>query len=116
MLHSCIILYSISSTLIQADVYINSTNPQLDLSHGELSQALVKACGDQLKEEAKQSRPLHPTQVAVTSAGNLKANAIYHVSLPDHSVAGSETVRFYCVPYLHNAYDLPSPFTISEVS
>ena len=48
---------------------------------------------DKLQEEAKHYRPLAHGQVAVTSAKNLKAKSIYHISLPDYKLPGSERVR-----------------------
>ena len=74
-------------------MYVNSTNPELDMSKGELSQAFLRACGDKLQEEAKRYRPLEHHQVAVTSAKNLKAKSLYHVCLPDYRLPGSERVR-----------------------
>ena len=75
-------------------MYVNSTNPELDMSKGELSQVFLKACGDKLQEEAKHYRPLQFGQVAVTSAKNLKAKSIYHVSLPDYKSPQSERVSY----------------------
>ena len=74
-------------------MYVNSTNPELDMSKGELSKAFLRACGDKLQEEAKLYRPLEHRQVAVTSAKNLKAKSLYHVSLPDYRLPDSERVR-----------------------
>ena len=85
-------------------MYVNSTNPELDMSKGELSQVFLKACGDKLQEEAKHYSPLAFGQVAVTSAKNLKAKSIYHVSLPDYKLPQSEMVSYaghivyMCVP------------------
>ena len=76
----------------QGDVYINSTNPSLDLSQGIISKMLLKACGPQLQEECKEYAPLAPGAVAVTSAANLKCKYIFHVSLPGYSSSGSENV------------------------
>ena len=80
----------------QVEVYINSTNPSLDLSSGEISRKLKKICGQKLVDEAQKyintSGPLQPGQVAVTSADNTKAKAIYHVALPKYIETASMRV------------------------
>ena len=73
-------------------MYINSTNANLDLSQGELSQVFLKACGKELQKEAKDYAPLKPGFVAVTSAKNIKAKSIYHVALPSYSETGAQSV------------------------
>ena len=75
-------------------MYVNSTNPELDMSKGELSKAFLKACGSKLQEEAKHYSPLAFGEVAVTSAKNLKAKSIYHISLPDYKLPQSEWVSY----------------------
>ena len=73
-------------------MYINSTNADLDLSKGELSQVLLKACGKELQKEVKDYAPLKPGLVAVTSARNINAKSIYHVALPSYSETGAQSV------------------------
>lgn len=73
-------------------MYINSTNVDLDLSKGQLSQALLKACGKELQKEAKDYAPLKPGYIAVTSARNINAKSIYHVALPLYSETGAQNV------------------------
>ena len=73
-------------------MYINSTNPDLDLSKGELSQALLKACGKELQKEAKDYAPLKAGFIAVTSAKNVNAKSIYHIALPSYSETGAQSV------------------------
>ena len=76
---------SVLCLYIQADVYINSTGPEMDFSAGTLSIMFKKTCGkklmDEVQEYIKAERTLQPGKVAVTSANNTKAKAIYHVSL-----------------------------------
>ena len=69
------------------------------MSKGELSQVFLKACGAKLQEEAKHYSPLAFGQVAVTSAKNLKAKSIYHVSLPDYKFPQSERVSYMLYIY-----------------
>lgn len=65
-------------------MYVNSTNTNLELKTGAVSNLLLKACGDELQKKCSEYAPLKPEVVAVTEAKNLKANSIYHVALPDH--------------------------------
>ena len=70
---------------MQADVYINSTGPEMDFSTGALSNMFKRKCGkklmDEVQEYIKAEGTLQPGKVAVTSANNTKAKAIYHISL-----------------------------------
>ena len=70
--------------ILQADVYINSTNSKLDLKTGTLSNCLLNACGDELQEKCSEYAPLRTGDVAVTEAKNLKCEYIYHIALPDY--------------------------------
>ena len=80
----------------QADVFVNSTNSDLDLSRGYLSKQLLKKCGQDLQKECNEYAPLMVGQVAITSAKNLHCQHIFHVALPDYKTKGSLRVR-YCV-------------------
>ena len=73
-------------------MYINSTNTTLNLKQGQLSQILLKTCGDELQTECSEYAPLKPGQVAVTGAKNLKCNQLFHIALPDYKTANSERV------------------------
>jgi O-acetyl-ADP-ribose deacetylase (regulator of RNase III) len=70
--------------MFQADVYINSTNTNLDLKTGTLSKVLLEKCGEELQKECSEYAPLKSENVAVTEAKNLKAKSIYHIALPDY--------------------------------
>ena len=72
------------SIFLKVEVYVNSTNSNLDLKTGTLSQKLLKACGDELQKQCSEYSPLKPEAVAVTEAKNLHAQSIYHVALPDY--------------------------------
>ena len=79
---------------LQADVYINSTNTNMDLKQGQLSKLLLNACGDELQRECSEYAPLKPGQVAVTGARNLKCQHIFHIALADYKMASSERVSY----------------------
>lgn len=70
--------------ILQADVYINSTNTNLDLKTGTLSKVILEKCGEKLQKKCSEYAPLKPEQVAVTEAEKLKAKSIYHIALPDY--------------------------------
>ena len=74
-------------------MYICSTNANLELKNAAVSKALLNACGEDLQKECSQHAPLNMSEVAVTSAKNLKCTSIFHVVLPDHSDQRSERVR-----------------------
>ena len=70
----------------KAEVYVNSTNAQLDLKTGTLSKKLLEVCGEELQKKCSEYAPLKAEEVAVTEAKNLKAKSIYHVALPDYKL------------------------------
>ncbi|XP_033744166.1 uncharacterized protein LOC117330056 [Pecten maximus] len=65
------------------DVIVNSTSTDLDLTKGTASKVLLKEAGDSLQTECRQSYPEGITvgDLAVTGAGNLSCDYIYHGSL-----------------------------------
>ena len=73
-------------------VYVNSTNADLDLSRGMLSIQLLKLMGQKLQDQCKEYAPLGFGKVAVTSAENMLCDVILHVSLPAYNVKGSRKV------------------------
>ena len=69
----------------QVDVIVNSTNKDLDLSVGVVATQLLNAAGQDLQEECRTKYPdgIKPGQVAVTSAGDMDCEALFHgVLLP----------------------------------
>jgi len=65
---------------MQADVYVNTTNEDLDLSRGGLSPVLLKAAGQTLQDECNKKSPIQSGDIAVTSGGgNLKCTYVFHV-------------------------------------
>lgn len=80
------------------DAYVNSTNADLNLSRGKLSQQLLKRVGPKLQEECNEYAPLSTGEVAVTSAQSLFSNVLLHVSLPAYKEKGAERVCYvFCV-------------------
>ena len=57
-----------------------------------MSKKLRKICGQKLVDEAQKYMnslvEIKPSQVAVTTADNTNAKAIYHVALPQYSDVG----------------------------
>ncbi len=89
-------------------MYINSTNTTLNLKQGQLSQLLLKTCGDELQTECSEYAPLKPGQVAVTGAKNLKCSQLFHIALPDYKTANSERVS--CSPLHTSIYAIGRGF------
>ncbi|KAL5466936.1 hypothetical protein EMCRGX_G031100 [Ephydatia muelleri] len=56
----------------EANVYVNSTNTNLNLSGGVISKHLADAAGHSLQDECTRKAPINPGQVAVTGSGNIK--------------------------------------------
>ena len=81
---------------MQPDVYVNTTNGNLDLSQGAVSLSLLKAGGKSLQTECNKAAPINVGDVAVTGSGNLPCRHVFHMVLPSyrkHSTEG-EKVRF----------------------
>lgn len=76
---------------------VNSTNSGLNLSIGRLSAQIVETAGHVVQEECekKYSKGIGYGQVAVTTAGKMKAKALYHGILGqwDQGHGYAETVR-----------------------
>lgn len=71
---------------------VNSTNTNLNLKQGILSQKLLEICGDSLQKACSDFAPLNSRDVAVTDANNLPCKLIFHVALPDYQTKNSERV------------------------
>ena len=77
---------------VQADVLVNTTNNQLNLSSGAVSQALLKAGGPSLQDECNKKAPVKTGGMAVTSAGSIPCKYIFHIVIPSYDGAASEKV------------------------
>lgn len=65
------------------DVIVNSTSTDLDLKKGTASKVLLQEAGDSLQTECRQSYPngINVGDLAITGAGNLPCQLVYHGSL-----------------------------------
>lgn len=81
----------------QADVIVNSAIPELNLSKGRASKALLEAAGATIQSECNNCYPngIKSGEVATTGSGNLKCQAIYHVTLPRWNNQGDERVGWF---------------------
>ncbi len=89
-------------TSIQALAYVNTTNTQLNLSHGAVAQALAKAAGPSLQAECTAAAPVQVGSVTVTKAGALHCDHILHVVAPNYDGPGGQAVKVsvcLCVLY-----------------
>lgn len=88
---------------IQADVYVNTTNVNLNISSGGIiSTMLLNAAGPQLQQECSKNAPINYGDVAVTGAGGtLKCRKIFHIALGAYDGPGgnAETVRRLKIQY-----------------
>ena len=86
----------------QADVIVNSADPELNLRKGRASKALLDAAGETIQDECNTGYPfgIESGEVAVTGSGNLKCRAIYHVTLPKWNNQGDEKVGCFFVALL----------------
>ncbi|XP_053400000.1 uncharacterized protein LOC123557665 isoform X2 [Mercenaria mercenaria] len=68
----------------QVDVIINSTAKNLDLKEGAASRSLLKKGGNSIQQEcqSKYSNGITEGEIAITTAGNLQCQQIYHTCLP----------------------------------
>jgi poly [ADP-ribose] polymerase 10/14/15 len=70
---------------VKAEIYVNSTNGNMDLSGGAVSQALVKAAGPSLQAECTQKAPIAAGEIAVTKPGNIQqCNCVIHINCPGY--------------------------------
>ena len=66
----------------QADVYVNTTNNQLNLNSGAVSKALLNAAGQSLQDECTKKAPVKTStgSVAITGPGKLPCKYVFHSS------------------------------------
>lgn len=89
--HSVLQVMYQSITSVVAEVLVSSDDNYLTMGGG-VSSALARAAGDTLREEARKHIPLKLGDVAVTSAGKLKAKYVFHAITidRDRSMAANE--------------------------
>jgi O-acetyl-ADP-ribose deacetylase (regulator of RNase III) len=72
-----------SITKVEADALVSSDDNYLSMGGG-VSEGLLNAAGASLREEARKHVPLKAGDVAVTSAGALKAKYVFHAAMIDY--------------------------------
>lgn len=77
---------------MQADVLVNTTNKDLNLSSGAVSIALLKAGGQQLQAECSKRAPVKTGDVAVTGPGALQCRHVFHTVIPGYNGKAAEKV------------------------
>ena len=77
---------------MQADILVNTTNRDLNLSSGAVSIALLKAGGQQLQAECTKKAPINTGDVAVTGPGALPCSYVFHTVIPNYNGKGAEKV------------------------
>ena len=82
---------------------MNTTNPNLNLSQGAVSHALLKGGGGSLQEACSAIAPIGVGEVAVTSSGNLPCKHVFHTVLPAYKTNSNEAIKV-CV-FLLAQYD-----------
>ena len=78
---------------MQADVYVNSTNTNLDLSQGAVARALLKVGGQQLQTECTAKAPLRVGEVAVTRPGKIPCKYIVHTVVANYDGPGGKAEK-----------------------
>ena len=74
-------------------MYVNTTNTDLNLSHGAVSLALLQAGGAMLQQDCSQKAPIRVGDVAVTSAGNIpNCQFIFHTVVPNYNKHGEKVI------------------------
>ncbi|XP_046562803.1 protein mono-ADP-ribosyltransferase PARP14-like isoform X2 [Haliotis rubra] len=68
----------------QVDVIVNTTSSSLDLSKGAVSTSILKTGGDAIQMECSTKYPdgIKSGQIAITGAGSLICQSIFHTCLP----------------------------------
>ena len=79
--------------IVQADVYVNTTNGNLDLSQGAVASALLKAGGKSLQQECTKVAPINVGDVATTGPGNISCHHIFHTVMPSYKKHPSEAEK-----------------------
>ena len=73
------------STFLQADVMVNTTNPEMDLECGAVSRSILAQAGRALQKECKKKYPkgIKTGDIAVTKGHGLRVKHVFHLALPD---------------------------------
>ncbi|XP_071089965.1 protein mono-ADP-ribosyltransferase PARP15-like [Haliotis cracherodii] len=81
----------------KVDVVVNSCTPNLNLSSGPLTKAVLAAAGETIQAECKQTYPngIKPEEVAVTSGGKMSCKQIFHITLNDWKPDDAEVEKAF---------------------
>ena len=93
----------------QCEALVNTTDQNLGFG-GYVSQALLKAAGDSLKDECDKKKPVAMGGVAVTGAGNLKCKRIIHTVLPNYDGPNGIAEKVCLVCFLVDNYKVQKYF------
>ncbi|XP_070210414.1 protein mono-ADP-ribosyltransferase PARP14-like isoform X2 [Littorina saxatilis] len=76
-------------------VLVNSSNPTLNMSNGQVSSALLKVGGPEIQQELASTYPQGITigDVAVSSGGKLMCKKLFHCCLPEQKVQADQEMR-----------------------
>jgi poly [ADP-ribose] polymerase 10/14/15 len=76
---------------VEAQIYVNSTNGNMDLTGGAVAQALSKAAGPVLQAECNDKAPIAAGEIAVTGPGNIRrCRCIIHINCPGYDKSGGQ--------------------------
>ena len=98
-MNECLVIFTfiypviISIFYLQADIYVNTTNTNLDLSQGAVAVALSKAAGPELQKECSKKAPVAVGEIAVTGAGKLPCHYVFHTVVSTYDKTGGKAVK-----------------------
>ena len=72
---------------------MNTTNSNLDLSHGAVAQALLKAGGSALQDACTAKAPINEGEVVATKPGKIKCQYILHTVVPNFDKRGGKSQK-----------------------
>lgn len=74
-------------------MYVNTTNTELNLSHGGVAQALSTAAGPSLQDECKRKAPIPVGGIAVTGGGKLQCQYVFHTVAAGYDGPGKQAEK-----------------------
>ena len=83
-------------------MYINTSNTELDLSQGAVSQALATAAGPILQAECSKKKTLQVGGIATTTGGQLQCQYVIHTVLPQYDGTGGRAMQVKFDEMLHS--------------
>ncbi len=92
--------------ILQADAYVNTTNPNLDLSQGAVAQVLLKAGGKNLQDACNAKAPLNEGEVVATKPGNIPCQYILHTVVPNFDKRGGKSQKVIIIIFCQKYYPI----------